>query len=179
MSQDLPWHNYEGRHRPARRDPAGGDGGWMAREAERGGWAALVWAAWAVAGAAAQAVPLLWLRLTPHRMSHRRVALSTAISSLSVWRPMGSRLSLTDPCATNAPLRPQDLVHEVLKLHADRRVSAVPAAPTDLQQLPDTELSMEADVAWNSKRTASTATGWLMEAWLSIRGLGTCLDREK
>ena len=52
------------------------------------------------AAAIVRARPLLWLRLTPHRMSHRRVLLSTAISSLSLWRPMGSKLSLTEPCAT-------------------------------------------------------------------------------
>ena len=45
-----------------------------------------------------RARPLLWLRLTPHRMSHRRVLLSTAMSSLSLCLPMGSRLSLTEPC---------------------------------------------------------------------------------
>ena len=45
--------------------------------------------------------PLLWLRLTPHKMSHSRVALSTAISSRSLWRPIGSRLSRTDPCTAH------------------------------------------------------------------------------
>ena len=78
---------------PARKDPAGGDIGWMGREAERGGCAAVLCAA------SARARPLLWLRLTPHRMSQSRVLLSTAISSLSQCLPMGSRLSLTEPCA--------------------------------------------------------------------------------
>lgn len=79
---------------PARTDAAVGDLGCMGRDAERGGCGALPGVP------TARARPLLWLRLTPHRMSHSRVLFSTAISSLSLCLPMGSRLSLTEPCAS-------------------------------------------------------------------------------
>ena len=72
----------------------------MGRDAERGGCGTDPCCGAGLCAATARARPLLWLRLTPHRMSHRRVLLSTAMSSLSLCLPMGSKLSLTEPCAT-------------------------------------------------------------------------------